>query len=331
MARTRGFLAQAVYGFFANGGSRCYITRLDLTRPTTGEAVDHALQQLTTVPEISILAAPDVWTLYPPTTDTDPSEKYKGGNLALQKIAQHCADQGTRVAVLDPPPALSPDQAKTWHDSLTLTSQARQYATVYYPWITTSTLTPTPATIPSCGHIAGVWAHTDSARGVHKAPANQALNAVTAPERPLSDTDQGPLNQAGVNCLRAFPGEGTVVWGARTLSDTDDWRYLNVRRYVSFIRDSLQQATNWAVFEPNDERLWAALRRTIAAFLTDQWRTGALQGETAADAFYVVCDDTNNTPDSIRDGVVRCDIGVAIVRPAEFVEFTLTQIIEQPS
>ncbi len=181
-------------------------------------------------------------------------------------------------------------------------------------------------TVPPCGHIAGVWARTDAERGVFKAPANQNLRAALRLATVLTDDEHGKLNEKGVNCLRAFPDRGLLVWGARTRSTTRDWRYLNVRRLVSYLADSVRRSTAWAVSEPNDERLRATLRHSVSSFLTDQWRQGALLGRTPDEAFYVICDDTNNTSETLDDGKVVCDIGVAPVRPAEFVHFTVTQL-----
>ncbi len=153
----------------------------------------------------------------------------------------------------------------------------------------------------------------------------------SAPPQPdqLTVDEQAGLNDKGVNCLRDFPDRGVLVWGARTGSGGSDWRYLNVRRLVSFLADSLHRSTTWAVFEPHDERRWATLRHSATSFLTDQWRQGALMGRTPDEAFYVLCDHTNNTRTTIDAGQVVCDIGVAPVRPAEFVRFTVTQLAGQ--
>ncbi|QIS23527.1 phage tail sheath family protein [Nocardia terpenica] len=320
------FMEEALYGFFANGGSRCYIVAIP-NAALTGTSLDAALTALTAVQDVSMVSFPSLWAKWGTSNPAQPSDDV--AKTLQENLVKHCSDLADRVAILDPKPGLTDQQVLEFRSPM----GRKPFGTLYYPWITVPGVTGTPITIPPSGHVAGVWARTDATRGVFKAPANEALDGVSSLAFTLTDNTQGPLNQQGINALRAFPGQGLLVWGARTLaaeSDTD-WRYLNVRRYVSFLRRSILNGTRWAVFEPNDERLWAALRRTVATFLTDQWRTGALQGQTAADAFYVVCDDTNNTPASITAGQVHCDIGVAIVRPAEFVEFTVTQIIEQPS
>ncbi len=203
------------------------------------------------------------------------------------------------------------------------------FTALYYPWLEVPGVDGIPRTVPPCGHMAGVWARTDAERGVFKAPANQNVRGVLSIPTLLTDARQGVLNDKGVNCLRVFPDRGLLVWGARTLSGSRDWKYLNVRRLVSFLADSIHQSTTWAVFEPNDDRLWATLRHSVISFLTDQWRQGALQGRTPDEAFYVICDDTNNTGPTIDKGEVHCDIGIAPVRPAEFVYFTITQIAGQ--
>ncbi|QLE75475.1 phage tail sheath family protein [Streptomyces rectiverticillatus] len=145
---------------------------------------------------------------------------------------------------------------------------------MYYPWVKVPGLDGVARQVPPCGHIVGIWARTDAEHGVHKAPANTPIKEITGLGRDLSDGEQGPLNDAGINGLRTFPGRGSMVWGARTLAapGDSDYRYLNVRRLVCFLRDSILQSTTWAAFEPNDEALWATMRQTITAFLTDPWR-----------------------------------------------------------
>ncbi len=183
--------------------------------------------------------------------------------------------------------------------------------------------------VPPSGHIAGTWARTDTERGVYKAPANVTVLGILGLEFPLTNQTQAPLNDVGINCVRTFPGQGSLVWGARTRAAQDasdlDFRYVNIRRYVSFLDDSITQSTRWAVFEPNNAELQAKVAGAVSSFLVDQWRTGALVGATAPEAFYVICDATNNPPVSMAEGNLFCDIGVALTRPAEFVYFRVTQ------
>jgi phage tail sheath protein FI len=186
-------------------------------------------------------------------------------------------------------------------------------------------LSELPTLIPPCGHVAGVWARTDATRGVHKAPANEAILGINGLGFTTTDTEQGDLNRAGVNCIRSFPGRGIRVWGARTLSSDAEWRYLNVRRLFNFISDSIRQGTQWAVFEPNDEHLWIQLQIAVSNFLTVSWREGALFGGTPDEAFYVKCDKETNPQVVVDAGQVVTEIGIAPVKPAEFVVFHISQ------
>jgi phage tail sheath protein FI len=173
--------------------------------------------------------------------------------------------------------------------------------------------------------MAGIWARSDDSRGVHKAPANEVVRGAIALELQLTKAEHDQLNPVGINCIRAFPGRGIRVWGARTLSSDPEWRYLNVRRLFNFIEESILEGTQWVVFEPNDHRLWDSVRRTVNAFLRRVWRDGALFGATADEAFYVKCDAENNTQDTIDAGQLIIDIGIAPVKPAEFVIFRIAQ------
>ncbi|MFD4910604.1 phage tail sheath family protein [Kitasatospora purpeofusca] len=329
-------LAEAVHGFFANGGGSCYV--VGFTSPQSAVSPEYlrgnadartGLAALTSVPEVSMVAVPSLWDM---TADASaekevPAPNHAAGVSRMAEVLKHCTEQRNRLAILDPPPGLTPAQVAAFADTLASpdTDEAA-FTTLYYPWITVPGVDAVERTVPPCGHIAGVWARTDAERGVFKAPANQNLRAALRLETVLTDDEHGELNEKGVNCLRAFPERGLLVWGARTRSTTRDWRYLNVRRLVSYLADSVRRSTSWAVSEPNDERLRATLRHSVSSFLTDQWRQGALLGRTPDEAFYVICDDTNNTSETLDDGKVVCDIGVAPVRPAEFVHFTVTRI-----
>ncbi|MFD7904203.1 phage tail sheath family protein [Kitasatospora sp. NPDC059747] len=332
-------LAEAVYGFFANGGSTCYV--VGFTRPQSAVSPEElkgntdartGLAALETVPEVTMVAVPSLWDM---TADASaekeaPAPDHAAGVGRMAQVVKHCTEQRNRLAILDPPPGLTPAEAAAFADTLgSRDSDDAAFTALYYPWITVPGVDAVERTVPPCGHVAGVWARTDAERGVFKAPANQNLRGALKLQTVLTDDQHGELNAKGVNCLRLFPDRGLLVWGARTRSTTRDWRYLNVRRLVSYLADSVHQSSTWAVFEPNDERLWATLRHSVSSFLTDQWRQGALVGRTPDEAFYVICDDTNNTPKTIDDGKVICDIGVAPVRPAEFVHFTITQIAGQ--
>ena len=179
--------------------------------------------------------------------------------------------------------------------------------------------------MPPSGYMAGIWARNDDTRGVHKAPANEIVRGAVSLETQITRKEHDLLNPVGINCIRAFPARGIRVWGARTLSSDPAWRYLNIRRLFNYLEESILENTDWVVFEPNDRALWARLRRTISAFLVNEWRKGALFGLTPDEAFYVKCDDETNPTEGIDVGEVVCEIGVAPVKPAEFVIFRLSQ------
>ncbi len=236
----------------------------------------------------------------------------------------HCELMGDRIAILDPPPGLNAQQIKEWR--VDKAGYDSRYAALYWPWVKAAD----PATgknihMPPSGLMAGIWGRNDDTRGVHKAPANEVIRGAISLEIQITRREQELLNPSGINCLRAFPGQGIRVWGARTLSSDPAWRYLNVRRLFNYLEKSILSGTNWVVFEPNDEALWAKIRRTMSAFLVNEWRKGALFGRTPDEAFFVKCDGETNPAEGIDAGQVVCQIGVAPVKPAEFVIFRLAQ------
>jgi phage tail sheath protein FI len=237
----------------------------------------------------------------------------------------HCELMGDRVAVLDPPPGLNAQQVREWR--VDKAGYDSKYAAMYWPWI--KVLDPSTGQslmVPPSGHVAGIWGRNDDARGVHKAPANEVVRGAVALELQITKPEHDLLNPVGINCLRAFPGRGIRVWGARTLSSDPAWRYLNVRRLFNYLEESILAGTQWVVFEPNDDALWAKIRRTISAFLVNEWRKGALFGLTPSEAFFVKCDRETNPAEGIDAGQVVCEIGIAPVKPAEFVIFRLSQL-----
>ncbi len=181
------------------------------------------------------------------------------------------------------------------------------------------------ALIPPSGHIAGIWARNDATRGVHKAPANEVVGGALDVEFQITKGEQDGLNPAGINCIRAFTGRGIRVWGARTLSSNPSWNYLNVPRLFNMVEKSVNNGTQWVVFEPNDMALWQHIIRSCTAFLTIIWRSGALFGATPQEAFYVKCDAETNPPEARDLGMVTTEIGIAPVKPAEFVIFRISQ------
>jgi uncharacterized protein len=242
-----------------------------------------------------------------------------------QALITHCELMGDRVAILDAPPGLSPQQIKDWR--LDTAGFDSKFATLYYPWIKVFDPSIGRSTfVPPSGHIAGVWARNDDSRGVHKAPANEVVRGAVGLQTQITKGEHDLLNPIGINCVRSFPGRGIRVWGARTLASDAAWRYLNVRRLFNYLEESILTGTQWVVFEPNDDALWARVRRTISAFLVNEWRKGALFGLTPDEAFYVKCDRETNPATSIDAGQVVCEVGVAPVKPAEFVVFRLAQL-----
>ncbi|MGH3798447.1 MAG: phage tail sheath family protein [Pseudonocardiaceae bacterium] len=274
---------------------------------------------LEAVDEITMLAVPDLMSAY--QQGAIDAEGVKAVQVAM--IA-HCELMGDRMAILDPPPSLNAQQIKEWR--VDTAGYDSKYAALYYPW--PKVFDPSTGTnihVPPSGHMAGIWARNDDTRGVHKAPANEVIRGAIALETQITKAEHDLLNPIGVNCLRAFPGRGLRVWGARTLSSDAAWRYLNVRRLFNYLEESILSGTQWVVFEPNDDALWARIRRTIGAFLVMEWRKGSLFGLTPDEAFYVKCDRDTNPAEGIDAGQVVCEVGVAPVKPAEFVIFRLAQ------
>lgn len=309
-------LAHAVYGFFHNGGRRCWVVDMGTDESDTQLAA--ALDVLGAVDEIAIVAAPGF------TSDAHYAkiQAHMDGRHDRMFIADAPVDVDTAVSLSQ----FNPTSLLTGHGAIA----------IYVPWLHVAD--PQPArdadgaaasgqtvTVPPSGYIAGVWARNDAERGVHKAPANEPVTGALGLTHTISDQTQTALNQNNVNAIRYFRDTGYLVWGARVLSSDPEWRYVNVRRLCNMIEESIAESTRWVVFEPNDELLWTALRRDVGAFLMDQWRQGALMGTTPEQAFFVKCDAENNPFDSIRRGRVIIDMGIAPVFPAEFIIFRITQ------
>ena len=269
--------------------------------------------------DITMLCVPDLMTTMPGQTL----------DLEMVKAVQtmmiaHCEQMGDRVAILDAPPNMNPQEIKKWR--METAGFDSSYAALYYPWIEVmDPATNRPIYIPPSGHVAGVWARNDNTRGVHKAPANEVVRGVTNLSYVVTKGEQDTLNPIGVNCIRAFPGMGYRIWGARTLSSDPSWRYINVRRLFNYIEKSLQLGTMWTVFEPNDQRLWNRIRRDVTSFLMGVYSQGALFGATPAQAFYVKVDEELNPPHQRDLGQLVIEIGIAPVKPAEFVIFRISQ------
>jgi hypothetical protein len=324
-------LSNAVFGFFQNGGTRCYVVNVGRDNPITGTGQERSgLGVLEQIDEIAIVAAPG---------HTDAA--------SYDALLGHCERMEDRVAILDAPetvPTLNrltevatveadggesdeDDAEDSGEDGLRPRQSEGGYGAFYYPWITVrDPLSSEIVNVPPSGHIAGIWARSDASRGVHKAPANETIRGALNVSYQLTRGEQAELNPAGVNCIRLFQDEGIKVWGARTVADSSsEWRYLNVRRLFNMIKESIAESTRWIVFEPNDPTLWKSIRRDVSAFLTLQWREGALMGSTPEEAFFVKCDEETNPPEVIDAGTVVTRIGIAPVKPAEFVVFRLSQ------
>jgi uncharacterized protein len=253
----------------------------------------------------------DVALVYAPDVATDVSNA----------VVSHCERLRFRFAVIDSPKGQDPG-------SLNPRNQIAdtQYAGFYYPWLVTSDpRTGARKLIPPGGSVLGVYARTDTERGVFKAPANEIVRGALDLESEINDQVQDTLNPKGVNVIRSFPGRGIRVWGARTITSNALWKYVSVRRLFIFLERSIYEGTQWVVFEPNDDKLWARVTDTIRLFLRAQWRLGALFGRTEQEAFFITCDRTTMTQDDILNGRLICEIGIAPVRPAEFVIFRIFQ------
>jgi phage tail sheath protein FI len=338
------YLSRAVTGFFQNGGRLCFVVNLGKEADKAPLVADHdaraGLALLEETDDVAIVAAPGF---------TDAASQ--------EALLSHCERLKTRVAILDPPvdvtdllrlrnfdaavppppPKKSPgggdDGDNAAHPVAAPPAdrafvRKSDYGAAYFPWL----LVPDWGTkghpevpVPPSGHLAGVWARTDATRGVHKAPANEPIRGVINLSYRVVDAEQDTLNAIGINCIRTFSTEGIKVWGARTLFSDPEWKYLSVRRLFIMIEESIRIGTRWVVFEPNDRTLWKSICRDVSAFLTNLWRSGALMGRTPAEAFFVKCDEETNPQEVIDAGQVVIMVGIAPVKPAEFVVFNISQ------
>jgi uncharacterized protein len=273
----------------------------------------------------------------PPSASYEQPPEFKADDVeAVQRaMVEHCERMKDRFAILDAPLKAggSPLDTAGIQEWRTRFDSARGFAALYYPWVKVvepdGVRSGETRAVPPCGHLAGVYARTDLSAGVHKAPANAELFWASDVDTTVGEEAQGVLNPAGVNCIRAFPGRGIRVYGARTVSSDPDWRYVNVRRLMLMIEESVDEATQWAVFEPNDVRLRQTLVMGVSNFLENIWREGALTGATAGEAFFVRCDETNNPPESVASGRLVTDVGVAPARPAEFIVFRVGRTVQE--
>lgn len=324
-------LSNAVFGFFMNGGTYCYVVNVGDGDLAAG------LDLLTSYDDIAIVAAPGY---------TDP--------VSYDLVLKHCEQARDRVAILDGPERVSqieqltkvaaaelprarkPEEGEPAKPSAPEPPQGLRprpsddgFGAVYWPWIVMRDPLETGADLvetPPSGHVAGIYARTDATRGVFKAPANETVvGAVNVCYR-VTHEEQKILNPQGVNCIRFFAQQGIRVFGARTLAGgASEWRYVNVRRLFNMIEESIAEATRWVVFEPNDSTLWKSVKRDVSAFLNLLWRQGALLGDTPEQAYYVKCDEETNPKESINLGRLVIEVGIAPVKPAEFIIFRIGQ------
>ena len=279
--------------------------------PPTSDAFGDALNHLLALEDISIIAAPG-------------SSAYGAPLPAAvsQLLIGHAESRRSyRIAVLDTPPNLEPGDVRALKSLID-----SSYATLYYPWIVVANplagsdpTKPSQIALPPSGFVAGIYARSDIQRGVFKAPANETVTGALGLQRDVRFGEQEALNPLGINCIRALPNRGIRIWGARTLSSDPEWKYVNIRRYFLYLEASIDRGTQWAVFEPNGERLWANVRTTVSDFLYNEWLNGALLGATAKEGFFVRCDRTTISQNDLDNGRLICLVGVAAIKPAEFV------------
>jgi uncharacterized protein len=276
--------------------------------------------------DVTMIAIPDLATAATRNGGVD-LDLFKGVQMAL---VDHCDEAKNRMAILDPPPGLDAQKVLEWRNGGAIKDS--RFAALYYPWIRVANPRFKPGeddrktiTIPPSGHVAGIWARNDDTRGVWKAPANEVVAGALDVETAVTKGEQDQLNPVGVNCIRPFGIRGIRVWGGRTVSADSSWRYVNVRRLFNYVEESILRGTQWVVFEPNDVDLWQRVKRTVSAFLLGLWRQGALFGATPEQAFYVKCDEETNPPESVDLGRLVVEIGLAPVKPAEFVIFRISQ------
>ena len=280
--------------------------------PDTGRRT--GLNAFEAVEDISIVAAPGSTFGY--------EDGYRDDAAAiLQSLIGHAERMRYRIAVLDSGDGQSIRAVRAMRSTID-----SKYAAIYYPWVRVfDPVTRAEIHLPPSGFVAGIYARNDTERGVYKAPANEVVTGAIGFEQLLNKAQQDVLNPEGVNCFRFFEGRGYRLWGARTISSDPEWKYVNLRRYFAYLERSVDRGTQWAVFEPNGERLWANVRRTVQDFLFNEWQMGALLGEKPEQAYFVKCDRSTMTQNDLDNGRLVCLVGVAPLRPAEFVIFRIGQ------
>jgi uncharacterized protein len=303
-------------------------TQENLARYVQGVRDDRSgIQGLFEIDEITMLACPDLMLAHQAGL-MDDDQLHGIMELMVSLCENNAPNPPNRMVVLDPPSdRVKPQHVANWLDQDF--NRRSMFAALYYPWIKVANPRNQgkPILVPPSGHMMGVWSRIDETRGVFKAPANETPRGVIGLAYDCNFREQELLNPKGINCIRTFPNRGIKIWGARTLVEPEktEWRYISVRRLISYIEKSIELGTQWVVFEPNDQDLWARVRRTVSNFLERLWRDGALFGGTPEQAFYVKCDETLNTPDTMILGRLYVEVGICPVRPAEFVVFRISQ------
>lgn len=276
-------------------------------------SIKSGLKSLEDLEEIAIVAAPGY--------SYDWGRRRSDILTISQYLIAHCDRMRYRVAVLDSPNNLSLSQVREYRALLDTTRAA-----VYYPWVRVNDpISERDTDFPPSGFMAGIYARNDVEIGVHKAPANEVVRGAIGLELLINKAQQDILNPLGINCIRFFEGRGIRAWGARTVSSDPEWKYLNIRRYFAYLEASIDRSTQWAVFEPNGQRLWANVRRTVESFLETEWRNGRLAGSKLEEAFFAKCDRSTMTQNDLDNGRMICLVGVSPLYPAEFVIFRIGQ------
>lgn len=283
------------------------------------------LAALDAVEDIELILAPDLMFLYQYNRE---DHKRPFSSLSDIKVVQdtmltHCEMHRDRFAILDSPFPDDIERTRDWRQEFD-----SAHGAMYFPWIKTY-FENQDILLPPSGHVAGIYAASDAATGVHKIPANMPMEFVSDLSVVLWEEDIGILNSNGIDCLRSIPAMGITIWGGRTLSSASDHKYINVRRTMSAVIRSLDSFMQWVVFEPNTRSLWKVITRQVGYFLTTLWRNGYLQGQTPEEAFFVKCDDENNPEKQRNDGMLVVDIGLAPVKPTEYILFRMAQEMQE--
>jgi hypothetical protein len=325
-----GCTAQAVRGFFENGGSDAWVVNIADGSPISPDsfigargASPRGLRVLERVEEVDLVAVPDLMACYRKEPGFETLDALQAVQIA---VIAHCELLRDRFAILDAPPALDLDGIVKYRARFDTS-----YAALYYPHVVTRVGTEAGEPIPPSGHIAGLYAKTDRENGVHRAPANLPLTGIVDIDTFVHKKERDVLFDNRINGIHAFPARGLRVWGSRTLSSDKAFTHVNVRRLFIMLRRSIELFAQWVVFEPNGHALWKTLIRSVEGFLHHQWKRGALVGEKAEDAFFVKCDEETNPPEGRDSGELILEIGVAPVKPAEFIVVRIHQWTREAS